>query len=90
MFRRDAIEACLDAGEWAEALRLAADLEAYAAPEPLPWATFHVGRARALAASGLAPGTTAVRAPELDRLMSEARRLGVLAALPRLEVARQG
>ena len=50
--RRDAIEASLAAREWDEALRHAAALERYAAPEPLPWSDFFVARARALADAG--------------------------------------
>jgi len=62
-FRRDAIDASLAAREWDEALRHAAALERYAAAEPLPWADFHVARARALADAGRGrPDPAALRA----------------------------
>lgn len=87
LFRRDAIEACLAAGEWAEVLRLAADLEAYAAPEPCPWVHFVVARARALVEHATGP-SAAGTAVELDRLAAEGQRLGLIASLPAIEAAR--
>ena len=48
-FYRDAIEVCLDLGEFREATRHAAALEDYTRPEPLPWADFYIARGRALA-----------------------------------------
>ena len=51
-FYRDAIDASLRAGEWDEAERLAAALEDFTRPEPLPWTDFYVARGRALAAWG--------------------------------------
>jgi len=49
-FYRDAIEACVSAGDWAQALRYADALEARVQAEPLPWVTLIVERARAIAA----------------------------------------
>ena len=54
-FYRFAMEACLAAGEWAEAERHASALEEYARPEPLPWSDFWVAWGRALAAFGRGP-----------------------------------
>ena len=48
-FYRDAIEAMLVAGNVPAALRYADLLEAYAAPEPLPWTEIFLARGRALA-----------------------------------------
>jgi hypothetical protein len=50
-FRRDAIDACAHAGDAAGVLHHAAAREAVTEAEPLPWSTFHVARARALATS---------------------------------------
>lgn len=47
-FYRNAMQACLNAGEHAEAARLADALEAYAAAEPTPWSDFHIARTRAM------------------------------------------
>jgi tetratricopeptide (TPR) repeat protein len=85
-FYRDAIEASLNAGEWAVAERHAAALEAYTRPEPLPWAELFIARGRALAAHGRGrrDGTTV---QEFRRLRDEADRIGLLAALPSLDRA---
>jgi len=48
-FYRDAIEACLAAGEWPQALRYADALEATVRAEPLPWVDLMVERARSIA-----------------------------------------
>ena len=47
-FYRDAIEASIAADDWDTALRHADAFEAFAAAEPLPWATLLVARCRAL------------------------------------------
>ena len=87
MFRREAIEACHAAGEWAEMLRLAADLEAYVAPEPCAWATFFVDRARALVVHATERRSAGL-ALELDRLAAEGQHLGLISSLPAIEAAR--
>ena len=51
-FRRDAIDACLQAGDWGRAEAYAAELEDYARAEPMPWTDHIVARGRALAAHG--------------------------------------
>jgi hypothetical protein len=85
-FYRDAIDATLQAGEWDEAEQLAAALEEFTSPEPLPWTAFYVARGRALAAWGRGQKGGASKA-ELERLAGEARRAGLHLALPALEAA---
>lgn len=86
LFRRYAIEAALDAGDWDEADRHAGALEDYAAAEPSPWTELFVARGRALAAHGRTPGEAGIRA-ELRRLRAAAMRFRVDAALPALDAA---
>ena len=84
-FYRDTIDATLRAGDWDEAERLADALEAFAAPEPLPWTDFYVARGRALGGLGPRRAERCDRA-ELERLAGEAQRAaGLLLALPALE-----
>ncbi|SAK84182.1 adenylate/guanylate cyclase [Caballeronia temeraria] len=52
LFRRDAIDACLDRGRWDAAAHHADALEDYARREPSPFSAFVVARARALVAHG--------------------------------------
>jgi tetratricopeptide (TPR) repeat protein len=85
LFGRDAIDACLDAGDWHAAERYAAALENYARLEPLPFSDFHIARARALAAHGRGSMAAAPLAMELGRLRAESERLGLLVALPTIE-----
>jgi class 3 adenylate cyclase/tetratricopeptide (TPR) repeat protein len=47
-FYKDAIEACIDAGDWDRGLHYADKLEAYVNGEPLPWALLIAERGRAL------------------------------------------
>ena len=51
-FYGGAIDLALAAGDWAEAERYAAALEAFMRAEPLAWSDFVVARGRALAAAG--------------------------------------
>ncbi|MEZ5903573.1 MAG: adenylate/guanylate cyclase domain-containing protein [Geminicoccaceae bacterium] len=88
-FYRDTIEATLEAGEWAEAQRLAEALAAFAAAEPLPWTTFYAARGQALAAWGQGEHDTALQARLAD-LARTARTAGLLLALPALEAAMVG
>jgi hypothetical protein len=85
MFGRDAIEACLEMGDWDRAEHYALALETCTRPEPLPLSDFFVARGRGLAAVGRDPAR-ADRAA-LERLMSEAERAGYLLALPGLRKA---
>ncbi|WP_321795675.1 adenylate/guanylate cyclase domain-containing protein [Caballeronia sp. J97] len=52
LFRRDAIDACLERRRWDAAAHHAAALEDYARREPSPFSAFVVARARALVAYG--------------------------------------
>lgn len=85
-FGWDAIEVSLADGDWKAAERYAAALEAYTAAEPLPWSTFVVARARALAATGRGQLCHALR-DELGRLLEEGERIGMTIALPRIRTA---
>lgn len=85
-FYRDAIEACLNAGEWESVDRYANALEEYTRAEPLPWSDFHISRGRTLAAVGRDQCTDAT-IRELRLLRDEAKRVRLSAALPSLEKA---
>ncbi|MDR5759625.1 adenylate/guanylate cyclase domain-containing protein [Caballeronia sp. LZ035] len=79
LFRRDAIDACIDHRRWDAALHHADALEAYACREPSRFSAFFVARARALAAVGKGARGQAVL-NELERLDVEAKELGFLHA----------
>jgi len=83
-FYRDAIEVCLNTGDWDSVERYAAALEDYTRPEPLPWSDFFIARGRALAAYGQGRRDDAVIA-KLRDLSGEAQRLGLKLAARRLE-----
>ncbi len=87
LFRRDAIDACLRAGDWEGAERFAAALEEYTRFEPLPFGDFYVARARALAAHARRSTAEAVLAQELERLHQTGELLGLRVALPEIAVA---
>ncbi|HEX6015352.1 MAG TPA: hypothetical protein VFY87_26845 [Geminicoccaceae bacterium] len=89
LFRRDAIEACLQRGAWDDAERHAAALERYASREPSPWTDFVVARGRALTAHGR-QGRERSAAADLARLRAEGERLGHLDALPAIDAALAG
>lgn len=86
-FYADAIEHALGTDEPDEAERLAAALEAYSRPEPLPWSTFHAARGRALAALGRGSRDPSLLAG-LQELRKEGERLQLRAAFSRLDGAR--
>ena len=50
-FYRNGMQACLNAKEFDEALRLADALAQYTADEPTPWSEFHIDRTRLLVAA---------------------------------------
>src|SRR5262249_45158573 len=52
LFPKDAIEVCLDMGDWERTNQYAAQLEAYTRHEPLPLMQFFIARGRVLAAIG--------------------------------------
>jgi hypothetical protein len=80
------IEAALSTRDWASAERYAALLEEFTRAEPLPWSDFVIARGRALAAFGRG-GRDAALGAELERLRSEADRVGLRIALPALAAA---
>ena len=88
-FRRDAIDACLDAGDWSGAELHSTALETYTCEEPLPWSDFFVARGRALAACGRGRRDAALVA-ELARLTEEGQRLAFKLSLPAVETALAG
>jgi class 3 adenylate cyclase len=85
MFRRDAIEVCLQMRDWDGAEHHASKLAVCTAAEPLPLSDFFVARGRTLAAIGRSPAR-ANRAT-LRRLTDQAKRAGYLLALPALRKA---
>jgi len=86
LFRRDAIDVCLAAGQWDRAEHHAAALEAYVRREPSPFSSLVIERGRALAAAGRGDRSPDLAAT-LARLQGEADRLGYLVALPAIEAA---
>ena len=85
-FYRDAIEVCLNTGDWDAVERYAAALEDYTRPEPLPWSDFFIARGRALATYGKGRRDDAVIA-KLHELSGEADRIGLKLAARALEDA---
>ncbi|MFM0339891.1 adenylate/guanylate cyclase domain-containing protein [Paraburkholderia fungorum] len=89
LFRRDAIDACIDRGLWDRAVHHAAALEDYARREPSPFSTFFVARARARALVGHAKGDRdRLSQAELERLRQDGRKFGFLHALQPINAAR--
>ncbi|HEX4185738.1 MAG TPA: adenylate/guanylate cyclase domain-containing protein [Stellaceae bacterium] len=87
LFRRDAIEAYLGAGDWEGVERSAAALVRYTQSEALPFADFYIARARALAACARDQSSTTALTAELEGLCVEGERLGLRVALPAIEEA---
>jgi hypothetical protein len=85
-FRRDAIDACLNADDWRGAELHSDALATYTREEPLPWSAFLVARGRALAASGRCRRDAALVA-ELAGLREQGKRLAFNLSLPAVEVA---
>ncbi|MBP0590277.1 AAA family ATPase [Paraburkholderia sp. LEh10] len=86
LFRRDAIDACIDRGLWDAAMIHAAALEDYARREPSPFSAFFVARGRALASYGTGNADMA-SLHELRRLKAEGGRLGFLHAVGAIDSA---
>ena len=85
-FYRNAVDVSLEHRDWDEVFRYAAALEAYVSPEPLPWATVVIERARVLAATG-ARGCNEELLRELRRIRHEAERVGMRSALAGIDSA---
>lgn len=86
IFRRYAIEAAIEARDWAEVERHAGELELYTAAEPLPWTDFLAARGRALAMHAGHPEDPDA-CVEVQRVRDHAADLGLLAAIPALDAA---
>jgi class 3 adenylate cyclase/tetratricopeptide (TPR) repeat protein len=89
LFLWNAIETCLDSGQWQRVEHYAAALERYCRPEPLPWVAFVTRRGRTLAAAALGPHDAAMPM-RLRALRDEAKRLDYLISLPAIEAALAG
>ena len=72
--------------QWDEVDRYADELFRYTRDEPLPWCDFFVAWGRALAATGRGNRDTALTG-ELERLLAEANRVGLMIAVPMLQEA---
>lgn len=82
-FYQLAMDAALQLPDLDRVLRYASALETYTAQEPLPWATFHAARARALVEAAARPQDPDLHA-RLEQLAGEARRRGLVLAEPAL------
>ena len=85
-FALEGLEACLERGDVARALRCADHLESAFAAEPVPFTQFLAARARALAAWAQGERSSALDS-EIQRLIAQARDGGLLRHLPALERA---
>ena len=85
-FYIDAMETCLQTGQWEEVDRYAQALEDYTRAEPLPRCDLSIARGRALAVFGRGNrDETTIR--ELQRLRDEVKRVGLAVAIPALDKA---
>jgi class 3 adenylate cyclase/tetratricopeptide (TPR) repeat protein len=85
-FALEGLEACLERGDVARALRCADHLESAFAAEPVPFTQFLAARARALGAWAQGERGSALHS-EIQRLIAQARDGGLLRNLPALERA---
>jgi tetratricopeptide (TPR) repeat protein len=85
-FALEGMEACLEHGDFARALRCADRLESAFAAEPVPFTQFLVARARALVAWAQGERGSDLRS-EIQRLIAQARSEGLLPHLTALERA---
>jgi hypothetical protein len=85
-FALEGMEACLERGDFARALRCADRLESAFAAEPMPFTGFLAARARALAAWAQGQRGGALR-DEIARQIAHARSEGLLRHLTALERA---
>jgi hypothetical protein len=80
-FYRHAIDVSLRWHDWSDATRYAEMLERFVQPEPLPWATLLLERARVLIALG-SGGSGDVLQGRLQRIREEITQVGFWSALP--------
>lgn len=82
-FARTAIDVALENGDWDQAERYAARLEAFTREQPLAWPDFMIARGRALATWSRGTRTDALMA-EIRRLHDRAVQAGLKLAVPKL------
>ncbi len=85
-FYRDAIDACLNAGDWAGVIKYAQAAEDYTEEERLPWMDLLIRRGRALAKWGQ-NGHDAEVANELEEIRQTATSVQFNAIVPMINVA---
>jgi len=85
-FYEDAMQVCLQSGEWDEVDRYAQALEEYTAAEPIPRCKLFIDRGRALADYGRGNRSRDV-IQELRRVYEETSRAKLMFALPDIEAA---
>lgn len=85
-FYREAIEVALNARQWDEACRYCDALEAYAAPEPLPWVDLFVERGRMLSRTGRGDRGGAV-SEDLETIAKRLECAGFIQYLPAVRSA---
>ena len=83
---RDAMESYLERRDWTGVERHASALEEFMAEDPVPYATFYIERARAIAAVGRNPDDETARA-ELKRVRDYAEATHLRAALAAIDRA---
>lgn len=81
LFRRDAMDTCLESGDLSGALRHAAEMQTCTRAEPLPWSEFFVARTRALAAG------VAMSRDALEQARQRGQDLGLRVAVVALDTA---
>ena len=86
VFYTEAMETCLQTGEWDEVGRYAQALEDYTSSEPLPQTSFFIARGRVLANFGRGNREPAMMR-ELQQLRDEAEHINLVIAIPALEAA---
>ncbi|SPB15786.1 ATP synthase subunit beta [Caballeronia novacaledonica] len=89
LFRRDAIEACIERSRWDEAAHHATAFEDYARREPSLFTGFYVARARALASYGKGNRSAALM-NELQQIRHEGQKSGFVYALAAIDRALSG
>ncbi len=87
-FYEDAMQVCLQSGEWDEVDRYAQALEDYTAAEPIPRCTLLIDRGRVLATYGRGYHNQDI-IQELRRVHDETSRVELKFALPELDAALQ-
>ena len=82
-FYRDAMEACLNAGDFGSVERYADALAGFTREEPLPWSDFFIARGQALALHGRSTQDPSNR-DRIASLLATAERIGMGTAVPAL------